>query len=657
MSANKLLQAASGGAGESVYVDDVFSTYLYTGTGATLNIDNGIDLDGEGGLVWIKERSDTGQHHFYDTERGATKRIHSNSTAAEATQSDALTAFNSNGFTLGTNSQVNDSGEDTCSWSFRKQEGFFDVVTYTGDGTNNRQVAHSLGSVPGCVIIKQLNTTNDWFVYHRSLVGGTTNDPYFLSLNSTNGQDTGGGPIGTPTSTTFGTGSNSGFSNISGATYVAYLFAHDDQQFGDGSDEAIIKCGSYTGNATTRIIDVGFEPQWILLKRTDSTEDWYIVDAMRGIAWPTGGQNYLRPNLTAVESNSQDNFPHATANGFRLTFEAETNGSNEDYIYVAIRRPMKTPEAGTDVLAINTRAGYTGSSQEVNTTIVPDLVYINSRNKTNEHWGILSTRLQGAGKSFFTTGNYSEISDTTEVQEFGPEQTSITLGSSNTVGENGVNFVDYYMKRATGFMDLVAYTGGNLSSGVVNHNLGVKPELVIIKQRNAISSVNREFAVGAPDILGVNNNTLSLNNNYASGTLNYNMFNTTAGQTATQIKLHGNENGISSTSGDYIAYLFATLAGVSKVGSYSGTGSNVDVDCGFSAGARFILIKRTDSTGDWYFWDSARGVVAGNDPYLLVNSTAAEVTSTDYIDPLSSGFTVTSSAPAARLILAAGLTS
>jgi hypothetical protein len=97
----------------------------------------------------------------------------------------------------------------------------------------------------------------------------------------------------------------------------------------------------------------------------------------------------------------------------------------------------------------------------------------------------------------------------------------------------------------------------------------------------------------------------------------------------------------------YIAYLFATLAGVSKVGSYTGTAADLNVDCGFSAGARFILIKRTDDTGDWYVWDSARGIVAGNDPYLLLNSTAAEVTGTDYIDPLSSGFTVTSSAPAA----------
>ena len=94
----------------------------------------------------------------------------------------------------------------------------------------------------------------------------------------------------------------------------------------------------------------------------------------------------------------------------------------------------------------------------------------------------------------------------------------------------------------------------------------------------------------------------------------------------------------------YIAYLFASLSGVSKIGTYTGTGGNVGVDCGFTAGARFVLIKRTDSSGDWYYWDTARGIVGGNDPYLLTNSTAAEVTNTDYIDPLNSGFTVTSSA-------------
>jgi hypothetical protein len=104
---------------------------------------------------------------------------------------------------------------------------------------------------------------------------------------------------------------------------------------------------------------------------------------------------------------------------------------------------------------------------------------------------------------------------------------------------------------------------------------------------------------------------------------------------------------ISVLGGTYVAYLFATCPGVSKVGSYTGTGTTQTINCGFTAGARFVLIKRTDSTGDWYVWDSARGIVAGNDPYLLLNSTAAEVTNTDYVDTAATGFEITSTAPAA----------
>jgi hypothetical protein len=109
----------------------------------------------------------------------------------------------------------------------------------------------------------------------------------------------------------------------------------------------------------------------------------------------------------------------------------------------------------------------------------------------------------------------------------------------------------------------------------------------------------------------------------------------------------GNEDVVNNTGWTYVAYLFATCAGVSKVGSYTGTATTQTINCGFTAGARFVLIKRTDSTGDWYVWDSARGIIAGNDPYLLLNSTAAEVTSTDYVDTASSGFQISDTAPAA----------
>jgi hypothetical protein len=118
-------------------------------------------------------------------------------------------------------------------------------------------------------------------------------------------------------------------------------------------------------------------------------------------------------------------------------------------------------------------------------------------------------------------------------------------------------------------------------------------------------------------------------------------------QTATNFYVSATGSDVNVSSVDFVAYLFATCAGVSKVGSYTGTGTTLQVDCGFTGGARFVLIKRTDSTGDWYVWDTSRGIIAGNDPYLLLNSAAAEATTTDYIDPYSPGFELSSTAPAA----------
>ena len=102
-------------------------------------------------------------------------------------------------------------------------------------------------------------------------------------------------------------------------------------------------------------------------------------------------------------------------------------------------------------------------------------------------------------------------------------------------------------------------------------------------------------------------------------------------------------NGTNKNDGEFIAYVFGSLNGISKAGSFSHTnGSSTDVDCGFSSGSMLVIVKRTDSTGDWYYWDSSRGIVSGNDPYLLINSSAAQNSSYDYIDPLNSGFQIAS---------------
>lgn len=600
----KALTAAAGNAGESLYVEDVFSTYLYTGTGATQTITNGIDLDGEGGLVWIKERSDTGQHHLYDTERGATKRIHSNSTAAEATQSDALTAFNSDGFTLGGNSQVNDSGEDTCSWTFRKAEKFFDVVTYSGDGVEGRVLNHSLGATPKFIIIKATTASSDWVCHHSSLGFNKV-----LYLNKTDSADT-GSRIQATTDTTF-TVSSSSLTNSSARSYVAYLFASDAGGFGD-DDENIIKCGSYTGNGGTQEINVGFEPQWLLVKKSTGAARWFLVDSMRGFFKPPA---ILEANSSAAEQpNVTDGFS-PTATGFKVEEGwGEINASGETYIYIAIRRPMKTPESGTEVFAIDDAANGLTSGFPV------DWFFRRTLSSSSNY---AHTRL--CGETFLTT-------DSTDAEQASSPQFDNNTGVYATLNNSAI--YGWMFKRATGFFDVVAFDGGG-AGDVVDHNLGVKPDLLIYKRRSAANDWIVYNSVDGADYAMFLNKTDAREDNAQW----WNDVEPTATNFTTGSKAFSGST--------YIAYLFATLDGVSKVGSYTGTGSNVDVDCGFSAGARFILIKRTDSTGDWYVYDYFRGIVSGNDPYLLLNTGTGEVTSTDYIDPLSSGFTVTSSAPAA----------
>ena len=133
MSNGPLRLLAGAGAGDDpIYVDDVFSTFLWTGDStSSRSINNGIDLDGEGGLVWLKGRTQAYDHALYDTVRGATKEMYSNTTDLSSTNSNALTSFNSNGFSIGSGPIVNNNADTYVSWSFRKAENFFDVVAWS----------------------------------------------------------------------------------------------------------------------------------------------------------------------------------------------------------------------------------------------------------------------------------------------------------------------------------------------------------------------------------------------------------------------------------------------------------------------------------------------------------------------------------------------
>ena len=233
-----------GALSPSAFIENLFSTYLYTGNGSTQTITNGIDLANEGGMVWLKGRTDAGTYPVVvDTVRGANKWLYTSAGDAQGTSTSSVTSFNSNGFSLGADNGAGDtnsvnynysSPSNYVGWTFRKAPKFFDVVTWTGNGVNGRQIPHNLGSVPGMVIVKCTNDATRWATWHRSLTAG-----HMMTLELTNAEflisgSAGGGVSSADASTfTVNTGSSLNWVNGSTKTYVAYIFAHDAGGFGD----------------------------------------------------------------------------------------------------------------------------------------------------------------------------------------------------------------------------------------------------------------------------------------------------------------------------------------------------------------------------------------------------------------------------------------
>ena len=635
ISTSKLaLAAASGGASDPLYVDDVFSTFVYEGNGTNpRNIENGIDLAGEGGLVWVKARSLNEDHIWVDTERGAGNYLWSNSSNAEVTNGGAVIGFNNNGFQVDNNGYVNGSNNTYASWTFRKAPGFFDVVTFTGNPSLEQQISHSLGSRPGMVIVKRTDSTTNWPVWHVKGDYDPAEHKHGF-LNSTTDFNNYGRFNNAVDQTTYVTDSYFTVrddTNTNNATYVAYVFANDDASFGTNGDESIIKCGSYLGvgggNSTT--VDVGFEPQFLIIKKaTANGEGWVIIDTMRGIN--IGADAQLNAESSAAELTGNI-ICDLTPTGFI------SNGSQNDsatYIYMAIRRPHKPPESATEVFNVSYR--ITGEPTYPAPFVVDGAILASNSGSGGSHsiyhgwfnrltgkYGLSSTSTNAQYNWGANSGRFDHMDG------WGGSDSASTLSHS------------YMFKRAPGFMDVLTYKGTGTSGHNISHNLGVVPEFMVVKNRNGSPTYDRWYTqhTGLGD-----GYYMQLNDDDQAGS--YQIW---SSKTATTITLNGASPHVQNEAGiNYVAYLFATLPGISKVGTYSGnTGYDVNVDCGFTAGARFVMIKRTDSSGDWYLYDTVRGITTGNDPYIFMNSYILQVTNTDYIDPLSTGFTVTSSAPAA----------
>jgi hypothetical protein len=282
---------------------------------------------------------------------------------------------------------------------------------------------------------------------------------------------------------------------------------------------------------------------------------------------------------------------------------------------------MKVPTDATKVFSASTAANDTLNGATTNFLVD---AFFDLRRGTTSGGSTVLTRITGT--KFLSTPS-------TSVEQSGASRWYDTRNGIRPPNIYGDAAVYELFGRAPGFFDVVPYTGtGSLRT--VAHNLGVVPELIIVKSRTSI----QPWCVYSADEYNRSGSVLRLSSSDPASFSFFSRF----GELPTSSVFSVASDGETNTNGaNYIAYLFATCPGVSKVGSYTGDNSILNIDCGFTNGARFVLIKRTDASAQWLVFDSARGIVSGSDPYLSLNSTDPEVSS-DVIDPNPSGFALPS---------------
>jgi len=318
---------------------DYFNTKLYAGTGSSLAL-TGVGHQPD--LVWIKERSGATNHFLHDAVRGATKSLFPNLNVAEDTNAQYLTAFGTDGFTVGTNGGINTNGNNYLSWNWKAGGGQgssntdgsinttytsvnttagFSISKYTGNNTANATVGHGLGVAPEVVIIKRLDSSGSWISKFNSNTDG------YMYLHADDAMSSSSGWLPT-SSTTFTLANQWTAYNASGGTYIAYCFA---------PKTGFSKFGEYIGNGNSdgNFLYCGFAPAWVVCKSIDTTSHWNCFDNKRSTFNPVNDYHKLN-EATAEDTNVSDIQFDFLSNGLKIRGNNdEYNGSGEKYIYMA----------------------------------------------------------------------------------------------------------------------------------------------------------------------------------------------------------------------------------------------------------------------------------------------------------------------------------
>ena len=432
-----------------------------------------------------------------------------------------------------------------------------------------------------------------------------------------------GGTAGTITPSAYGDGGGSA-SGPAASTNSPF----DDPegfQFGEEGDQNIIKCGEYVGNGNSNGPEVylGWEPQWVLIKASDRAAEWSIVDCIRGIV--SGGNDAaLYPSESDSEVTSND-IIEVSATGFRLKTTSQLwNQDTKHYVYMAIRRPDgyvgKPPEAGTDAFAMDTGANTSSIPQfDSNFPVGFGLVRATS---SSDSWRAIARLTQG----------YAVETDDSSAQFAGAvyynfdSNVGMVSGSSWTSAYQG-----WMWKRGAGF-DVVTYTGNGTGGRQIPHNLSKTPEMMWVKRRDGGSDwmvYHKNLNSGTTPY----NWFLKLNSNIIESE-NSNRFGGAPSSVQFTVGTDGDTN---QNNAEYLAMLFASVNGISKVGIYDGTGSSQTITTGFQP--RLLIIKEANGTGPWYILDTLRGWGVGDDQYMKLNDSNAQ-TNYNFGQPTSTGFII-----------------
>lgn len=619
----QLAKGAAAGSSEYVAVDDLYQTVIWHGNGnSSRDIPVAhMDLTDGKSLVWVKSLESSHNHFLTDNSRGMTRTIKTNGSGNQQSISNAITAFNATSFSVGNNDAVNSSSNYRyCGMVFKKQEHFFDIVQYVGNGdSNGKVISHNLGSKPGFMMIKNLGSNStDWAVWHH-----TQFDKY-ANFN-TNGFNSSSSYWANtdPNASTFKVGTSNNV-NESGKEYIAYLFGHNQAVFGPDSDETIITCGSYTGSGSTeQLVNIGWEPQWLLIKKATSGDGWNLFQGVD--SWKAVGEG--DSSRIMVENNGATNAVgkcHPDARGFRFRNESsgQVNQSGATYIYVAIRRPNRIPENPQHVFYSDYKRGTGGYDPRfAGCKPEPDFVlYKENQNGTDFQ---MSNRYLGNGRYIPVSNNLGRQTDTNRYEWR-------RQGGFGTSGNADGTRLAWMFRRARKFCDVVHWYGTG-SNQTIPHNLGGVPKLVWVCPSTPLRTTIYNFHSGGSYYMHLKNG--SADYPLSSG----NIWN---GQDPTASNLYlGSSGDVNQSNVPYHAYLFGDCPGISKIGTYSGSTSDVTVTTGFSP--RAVWIKNLSTSAHWWFCNTQTGIVNGGaDNAFMFSGTDASTNSYDIIDTTSTGFVV-----------------